>query len=144
MISLILMETVCQPNPLEYIVFNLTDTPQVYRKTRKIDTLERSIGGYITASLYEDMMDIGASPQLVNELVDVFGWQIDFFKVQKGDQFKVIYEETIVEGEPVGLGKIIGAYFQHFGGSNIWADAPTVSRHQSIRIKHLLIFGFTF
>ena len=104
-----------EPNPLEYIVFDLNDTLRVYRELRKVDSLERTIGGYITTSLYQDMVDMGASPQLVNDLVDVFGWQVDFFRVQKGDKFKLIYEEIQVEGESVGLGKIIGAYFEHFG-----------------------------
>ena len=106
---------VYEPNPLEYIVFDLNDTLQVYRTLRKVDTLERTMGGYITKSLYQDMVDKGASPQLVNDLVDVFGWQVDFFRVQKGDKFKLIYEETQVEGEFVGLGKVIGGYFEHFG-----------------------------
>ena len=59
------------------------------------------------------MSELGLSPQLTNDFADVFAWQIDFFRLFPGDKFKVIYEEEVVDGETVGLGKIVGAYFQH-------------------------------
>lgn len=106
---------VYEPNPVEFIVFNFHDSINVFKGLRAIDTVEMTLSGTINNSLYEEMMAQNASPQLVNDLVDVFGWQIDFFRIQKGDQFKLIYEETYVEGIPVGLGRILGAYFEHFG-----------------------------
>jgi murein DD-endopeptidase MepM/ murein hydrolase activator NlpD len=48
-------------------------------------------------------------------LVDVYAWQIDFFRIQKGDWFKVIYEEKLVDGQPVGVGKILAVQFKHEG-----------------------------
>jgi len=105
---------VYEPNKVEYVVFDFKDSINVYRGQREIDTVIKTMAGVIKTSLYVDMLDLGADPQLVNELVDVFGWQIDFFRIQKNDVFKIIYEEALVEGEYVGLGKIIGGYFQHF------------------------------
>jgi len=105
---------VYEPNKVDYVVFDFKDSITVYKGQRAIDTVVRTMAGVIKTSLYVDMLELGASPQLVNELVDVFGWQIDFFRIQKNDLFKIIYEETLVEGEAVGLGKIIGGYFQHF------------------------------
>jgi len=61
------------------------------------------------------MDELGANPQLTNEFADIFAWQIDFFRLFPGDKFKLIYEEQQVEGEFVGLGKIKGAYFEHYG-----------------------------
>ena len=105
---------VYEPNPVEFVVFNLHDSINVFKGLREIDTVERTLNGIITNSLYEEMMAQNASPQLVNDMVDVFGWQIDFFRIQKGDRFKLIFEETYVEGTSVGLGRILGAYFEHF------------------------------
>ena len=61
------------------------------------------------------MDELGVTPQLTNDFVDVFAWQIDFFRLQKGDRFKVIYEEKLVEGQPIGIGDIKAVYFNHFG-----------------------------
>jgi murein DD-endopeptidase MepM/ murein hydrolase activator NlpD len=45
----------------------------------------------------------------------VFGWQVDFQRLQKGDKFKLIFEEMQVEGNPFGIGEILGIYFEHSG-----------------------------
>jgi Membrane proteins related to metalloendopeptidases len=58
-------------------------------------------------------MDI--SVDLTNKFVDIFAWQVDFQRLQKGDQFKLIYEENLVEDKPIGIGKILGIYFEHSG-----------------------------
>ena len=60
------------------------------------------------------MEGLGLSPQLTNEFVDVFAWQIDFFRLQKGDKFKLIYEDHLEEGESIGTGRIKSIYFEHF------------------------------
>ncbi len=104
-----------EPNRREYVVFQLTDSLQVYRAARQVDTVTKTLAGTIDRSLYVNMVEeLDASPALVNKLVDVFGWQIDFFRVQENDQFKVIYEELQVEGQPIGVGQIKGAWFSHF------------------------------
>jgi len=97
------------------VVYQLKDTILAYKRQKIVETIEKQISGVIQNSLYVDMMAKGGTPQLVNELADVFGWQIDFFRIQKGDLYKVIYEEKIVEGEVVEMGNIRGAYFNHFG-----------------------------
>ncbi|MGK7393059.1 MAG: M23 family metallopeptidase [Candidatus Cyclobacteriaceae bacterium M3_2C_046] len=105
---------VYEPSPLEYVVFNLKDSMAVYKMMKQVDTVQKSIAGIIDYSLYNTMMETGGSPILTNKLADVFAWQIDFFRIQKNDKFKVVYEELQVEGETVGYGKILGAYFEHF------------------------------
>ncbi|MFA0961854.1 peptidoglycan DD-metalloendopeptidase family protein [Roseivirga sp. BDSF3-8] len=108
---------VYEPSPLEYVVFDLQDSIRIYKEQRQVVTEERTMSGVIESSMYQTLMDEGASPALVSKLADVFAWQIDFFRIQKGDRFKVIYEQQLVEGEPVGLGRIIGAEFEHFGNT---------------------------
>ncbi len=105
---------VYEPNPLEYVVFNLSDSMDVYKEARKVDTVVLHTSGIINSSLYNTIIDAGATPTLASNLSDVFAWQIDFFRIQKGDRFKVVYEEYQVEGERVGTGKILAAYFEHF------------------------------
>jgi murein DD-endopeptidase MepM/ murein hydrolase activator NlpD len=46
---------------------------------------------------------------------DIFGWVVDFQRLQKGDKFKLIYQENQVEGVSIGIKQIDGIYFEHFG-----------------------------
>jgi len=61
------------------------------------------------------MLKNEASPELVIKLSEVFAWQIDFYRIQQGDFFKVIYEEEFVDDQSVGISNIQGAYFNHSG-----------------------------
>ena len=106
---------VYEHNPTEYVVFNLKDTISVERKQKDIQIVEKGVSGIIENNLSTTMSEIGLSPQLTNEFVDVFAWQIDFFRLQKGDKFKLIYEDHLVDGESIGTGKIKSIYFEHFG-----------------------------
>src|SRR5260221_1689541 len=106
---------VYEPSPVEYIIFHLKDSLIVENHEREIKTEEKSVTGIITNSLYETIEAMNISNELTNKFVDVFGWQVDFQHLQKGDRFKLIYEENSVEGEPFGIGKILGIYFEHFG-----------------------------
>ena len=106
---------VYEPGPTEYVVFNLDDSVTVEKVEKEIVTREREIAGTIDLSLAVTIDELGASPQLTNDFVDVFAWQIDFFRLQKDDKFKMIYEEKLVDGEVIGFGDIKAVYFQHFG-----------------------------
>ena len=106
---------VYEPNPIEYVVFNLRDSVFVEKRAREVKTEEKELVGEIEYSLAVTMDELGVTPQLTNDFVDVFAWQIDFFRLQKGDRFKVIYEEKLVDGQPIGIGDIKAVYFNHFG-----------------------------
>lgn len=106
-----------EPNKIEYIVFDLNDSTEVYLGQKEVKTVERSIAGIIQTSLYNAIIDAGSTPQLVDNVADVFGWQLDFGRLQIGDKYRIIYEERLVEGEPAGLGPILGAEFVHENNS---------------------------
>jgi murein DD-endopeptidase MepM/ murein hydrolase activator NlpD len=49
-------------------------------------------------------------------LVNIYAWSIDFFRIQKGDAFSVIYEEEYVDDTTyVGLKRVLGANLIHSG-----------------------------
>lgn len=102
-------------NPIEYVIFNLFDSITVEKKQKEIVVAEREISGVIQSNLAVTISELGYSPQLTNDFVDIFAWQIDFFRLQKGDRFKVIFDEKLVDGETVGIGDIKSVYFEHFG-----------------------------
>jgi murein DD-endopeptidase MepM/ murein hydrolase activator NlpD len=104
-----------EPSPVDYIILHLKDSLTVEACQREITTEEKIVTGTIASSLYETIETLNISPELTNRFVDIFGWQIDFQHLQKGDRFKLIYEESSVEGQPFGIGKILAIYFEHFG-----------------------------
>jgi murein DD-endopeptidase MepM/ murein hydrolase activator NlpD len=108
---------VYEPNPMEYIVFRFEDTLWVDVCKRDVVIAEKSIAGEIKSNLSETIEELGISHELTNRFVDVFGWQVDFQRLQKGDKFKLIYEEAQVEGVSVGIKQINAIYFEHFGSA---------------------------
>lgn len=106
---------VYEPNLTEYVVFHLKDSLHVSLHQKEVRVEERSIYGSIQSSLAQTVAEAGGSPALTSMLVDVYAWQIDFFRIQKNDWFKVIYEEKSVDGQAVGIGKILAVQFGHGG-----------------------------
>ena len=107
-----------QPNEIDYIVFDVRDSIRIEKKQKEIETVLRKVSGTINSSLYQTLVDQEVSPVLAVELADVYAWTIDFYRIQKGDYFQVIFEEKMVDGSRVGVGKILAANFNHFGGDN--------------------------
>lgn len=103
-----------EPNSVDYVIFHLEDTLLIEICQREIVKVEKSITGVIQSSLSETIENLGITHELTNRFVDIFAWQIDFQHLQRGDKFKLIYEENLVEGKSIGIGKINGVYFEHF------------------------------
>ena len=106
---------VYEPNPIDYIVFTFDESLQVDVCQREVTIEEKSISGVIQSSLSQTINEMGISHELTNKFVDIFAWQVDFARLQKGDVFKLVYEEILVEGRPIGVRNINGIYFEHFG-----------------------------
>jgi len=98
---------------VNYIQIKLKNPVSVKRLQKQSDTIIQSVSGIINNSLWADMNNAGASPLLINALSEIYEWDIDFFRIQKNDKFKVIYEEVRVEKKAVGIGKIVSAWFEH-------------------------------
>lgn len=105
---------VYQPNSIDYIIFKFEDSLSVDVGQREVTTEEKTVSGVIHSSLSETMEKLGMPADLTNRFVDIFGWQVDFQRLQAGDRFKLIYEEQQVEGVTIGISKINGIYFEHY------------------------------
>jgi len=75
----------------------------------------RSVSGKINSSLWGTIENAKVDPELAISLAQIYQWTIDFYAIQKGDEFKVIYEDISVDGKSVGLGVIHSAWFKHAG-----------------------------
>ena len=105
-----------EPDVASYWKIQLRDSifGETIKKPIKIVTLQGS--GVINSSLYETMLESGLNDQLTYFLSDIYAWTIDFFRLQKGDKFKVIYTERFVDDSiSLGVSQIKAAYFVHKG-----------------------------
>lgn len=107
-------------DPRVAYVFSLKDTLAIYRHDAEIIRTLRYSSGTISTSLWEAAQENNLNPNLSAELSEIYAWTIDFFGLQKGDRFKVIYEEEFIGEESVGIRRIHAAQFEH-AGSTIFA-----------------------
>lgn len=104
---------VYQPNAIDYVVYDLRDSIRIYKGKKQVDKKIKTLSGVITSSLYETLQDRKANPMIAMELADIYAWSIDFYRIQKGDWFKVIYEELYVDEQIIGIGEMKAALFSH-------------------------------
>lgn len=97
----------------EYFVVDLRDSVRVTQGQKEVVTIQKTARGKIETSLWYAMIDNDINPLLSIELSEIFAWSIDFFGLEQGDEFKVIYEEQYIDTVSVGLGKIYAAWFEH-------------------------------
>jgi murein DD-endopeptidase MepM/ murein hydrolase activator NlpD len=95
---------------LSYI-FSFNDSLNITPYRYETRSVIKFSSGTIETSLWDALMSKGMNPELAVELSDIYAWTIDFFGLQKGDTFKVIYEENYIGEKTVGIGKIFGALF---------------------------------
>ncbi len=98
-------------NAKAYVVFDLA-TDKVTRGERPSMWREHTCGGVVESSLWNAMVASEVSPQLAVLLSHIFGWSIDFFGIQKGDEFRLVYEQEYVEEQPIGSFRICAASFR--------------------------------
>lgn len=72
--------------------------------------------GVIRTSLFQAAADAGLENRMIMELVDIFGWDIDFvLDIRRGDRFTLIHESFYKDGDRVRTGRIVAAEFENRG-----------------------------
>jgi murein DD-endopeptidase MepM/ murein hydrolase activator NlpD len=83
------------------------EEPEFEVTTTRLDgTIEPGEGLWMAAPR------IGLDPATVQTLIGIFDWQIDFFRLQPGDRFRVVLEQRFLDGEFRSWGTILSARFQ--------------------------------
>lgn len=98
----------------EYIVIDVGE-PRTYVAQKETIIKQEVAEGIIESSLFLTMTENELSPALAMEMADIYAWTIDFYRLAKGDRFKVLYEKKYVEDEFIGIGKIFACEFEHKG-----------------------------
>lgn len=122
-----------QNDLINYTVIDLRDSVTAYNKRNKIKYVEREASGVITSSLSEAILAQGIDYNITNDLSEIYAWTIDFFRLQKGDKFKVIYKEKYINDSIyAGAEPIEAAYFEH-NGKTIYAFGYKTDSIRNIR-----------
>ena len=100
---------------IDYTIFELTDTLGILQGKKNVEKRLRTASGVVKTSLWNTMLDEQLDPVLALELSDIFAWTIDFFAIQQGDRFRVIFDELFVDSVSVGIGNIYATEFEHYG-----------------------------
>ena len=72
-----------------------------------IETVNRIVRGRVNSTLYETLIDLGETPELVYRFADIFGWEIDFTtETQKGDSFYIMMNKRYCDSTFIGYSDI--------------------------------------
>ena len=103
-------------NPVNYFQYKLSlDSCKVIPGKNEVKCERKLATGTINSSLWNAMKENNLDPMLAIQLSDLFAWSIDFFAIQKGDNFTVLYDQNFVKGEKIGIGTIHAAIFNSSG-----------------------------
>lgn len=114
------------------VIFRCTPPYEVSIYDKPVAVEQRYADVTINSSLWNDMLAADVSPLLIVSLSDIYAWTIDFFALQKGDRFRVLYEERVCDGDVIAIDTVRYAVFSHDGvelpmvmfnqqdGGNIW------------------------
>lgn len=102
-------------NPIDYVVFSFGDSVTIRTDKKEVYSKRCVAEATINSSLWNAMVEQDLSPALAMDLSEIYAWSIDFFGLQKGDNFKVVYDQQFVDSLSIGNGTIWGAWFEHNG-----------------------------
>ncbi|MEG2370060.1 MAG: peptidoglycan DD-metalloendopeptidase family protein [Alistipes sp.] len=113
---------VYERNAAEYVVFEFhDDSVSVKAGTKQFEMRRQKKTAVINSSLWGAIMREKLPYALAAELEDIYQWTVDFFGIQKGDHFTVIYDEQFIDDTvSMGIGRVWGAKFTH-GGKEYYA-----------------------
>ncbi len=88
---------------------------EVSSQQAEIRRVQQVVSATIETSLYEALRATGENPQLVQQIVDVFQWDIDFFQLHRGDAFSLVVTKQFSGADFAGYGPVLAARFTHRG-----------------------------
>ena len=114
--SVTLDHLVYEKNIIDYVVFSFVgDSVAVREGQREVEIRRKKSSATISSSLWGAIMESKLPYSLASEMEDIYQWTVDFFGIQQGDSFTVIYDEKFIDTLSVGVGRVWGAKFTHRG-----------------------------
>ncbi|CAH1002102.1 hypothetical protein LEM8419_03019 [Neolewinella maritima] len=108
------------PSVYRYLRLDLQQTGRDEYVENPVVLREALAAGKIESSLWNAMVGSGHSFALTDKMEDALQWSVDFYHVQKGDAFQLVYEQEYVHKKEAGFGKVRAARYST-GGKDIYA-----------------------
>jgi len=109
---------VYEPDKYKYVVCDLRDSVTVNLIEKNVEVCEQTASGVIETSLWGALEDQGVNPSIIDLMEDALSSSVDFYHTRKGDEFKLIYENKYIDGELIGIGRLIAACYVNDNGAN--------------------------
>ncbi len=91
----------------------------IYEDSEYTENHQSVVHGIITNSLSYDGSKAGLTVKQINQLANIFAWDIDFTRdLRKGNKFSLIFEEIKLGEKTIGTGNILAVYFETARGNN--------------------------
>ena len=113
--SNVLSNLVYQHSLTEIIVISFLDSLRIKKIKKTVERRILKVGGKISTSLWQSLIDKKLSPALVSKIASLYSWTIDFFDIQPNDSYKIIYESRYVDNKFLATGDIKAILFNHKG-----------------------------
>lgn len=105
-----------EASKLDFVLLKLTGDIKAVKEEHPVTIKRKTATGVINSTLSEAMEDEGLGSNAIEELSSIYKWTIDFFKLQKGDRFKMIYRQRFINDTvPAGIEAIDVAIFETRG-----------------------------
>lgn len=101
-----------EPSPFEYTVFDLRENMRVYRTERTMEIGQSTASGIIDSALLGTVLNQNLPYDLIGKMEEALQWSVDFYHLNPGDRFKLVYETVYADGEAVGIRDLKAIYFQ--------------------------------
>ena len=121
---------VYETSPKSYVTFDIANGFSAARFDKPTEWKTTEVAGRVNSSLWVAMQESNTSPQLAVLMSHIFGWSIDFFGIQKGDEFRLIYSQEHVEETPLNNYHIEAASFCA-SGNTVYA-IPFVQENEEL------------
>jgi murein DD-endopeptidase MepM/ murein hydrolase activator NlpD len=118
-------------NDEEYLVVDQEEERYVAsRHKHEFDVVVDEFYGEIKSSLWNALVSRGEEPRLINEMIDILQWDVDFTSIQSGDSFKVIVEKSYLGDRFVKYGRIQALQFVTGGKTftAVWFEHPATGK----------------
>ena len=103
-------------NAIDYTKVFFGDSIYAVKEKKPVTVKQKVASGVITSSLSNAIDEAGISYEITSRFADIYQWSVDFFRLQKGDQFKIIYNEKFINDSIfAGVESIDAAILKHKG-----------------------------
>lgn len=102
-------------NRLDATIFRCFDSLSVWKVSKTVERERKSADVTIHSALIADMLEAGYSYEAAYKMYDIYAWTVDFFGLQDGDRFRMIYDELSCDGEVFAVDTVFFAICNHGG-----------------------------